>query len=97
LIANARSPSAIDLSYCLCSQSISDTKQLLDLGGNPTVAPSIDPFFFRISWPEDEEEREERGFGGIERVENEALYFHTFCYDRLSYSGVILIFNYGLS
>ena len=32
------------------------TTQLLDLGGNPTIAPSIDPFFFKISWLEDDEE-----------------------------------------
>ena len=42
-------------------------KQLLDLSNNPTVTPSIDPFFFKISWPEDRE------FGGFERLEIEGL------------------------
>lgn len=55
------------------------TKQLLDLAGNPVIAPSIDPFFFKISWREDEEEGEERGFGRFERVEIEGLK-----YERLS-------------
>ncbi|MGF6782144.1 sialidase family protein [Paraburkholderia sp. GAS334] len=49
------------------------TKQLLDLAGNPVIAPSIDPFFFKISWHEDEEEGEERGFGGFERLEIDGL------------------------
>jgi hypothetical protein len=48
------------------------TQQLLDLSGNPTVATSIDPFFFKISWPEEEEEREEHEFG-FARLDIEGL------------------------
>jgi hypothetical protein len=52
------------------------TKQLLDLANNPGIAASIDPFFFKIWWHEEEEEGEERGF---ERLEIEGLK-----YERLS-------------
>ena len=59
------------------------TKQLLDLGGNPTIAPSIDPFFFKISWHEDEEEGEEREFGGFERLEIEGLKYEKLSIKKL--------------
>jgi len=49
------------------------TKQLLDLSNNPTIGASIDPFFFKIAWPEEEEEGEERELRGIERLEIEGL------------------------
>lgn len=43
------------------------TKQLFNLAGTTVIPASIDPFFFKISWPEDEdEEGEERRFGGFE-------------------------------
>ncbi len=45
------------------------TKQLLTLGGAPTVANSIDPFFFHIFWKEEmREEIEERRGAEFERL-----------------------------
>jgi hypothetical protein len=45
------------------------TKQLLTLGGAPTVANSIDPFFFHIFWKDEErEEIEEHGGAEYERL-----------------------------
>ncbi len=35
------------------------TRQLFDITGTMVVAASIDPFFFKVSWPEDEREEEE--------------------------------------
>jgi hypothetical protein len=58
------------------------TKQLLDLANNPVIAPSIDPFFFKISWHE-EEEGEERGFGGFERLEIEGLKYEKLSIHKL--------------
>jgi hypothetical protein len=58
------------------------TKQLLDLAGNPVIASSIDPFFFKISWYE--EEGEERGFGGgFERLEIEGLKYENLSIKKL--------------
>ena len=56
------------------------TKQLLNLAGIAVIPPSIDPFFFEITFEEEEEEEEEeeRGFG-FERLEIEGLR-----YDKLS-------------
>jgi hypothetical protein len=61
------------------------TKQLLDLAGNPVIAASIDPFFFKISWHEveEEEEGEERGFGGFERIEIEGLKYEKLSLKKL--------------
>ena len=47
------------------------TKQLLTLGGAPTVANSIDPFFFHIFWKEEErEEIEEHRGAEFERLKS---------------------------
>jgi hypothetical protein len=60
------------------------TKQLLDLAGNPTILASIDPFFFKISWHEEEEEEgEERGFGGFKRLEIEDLKYEKLSFKKL--------------
>ena len=58
------------------------TKQLLDLAGNPVIVSSIDPFFFKISWHE--EEAEEHGFGGgFERLEIEGLKYQKLSIEKL--------------
>jgi hypothetical protein len=49
------------------------TKQLVDLTNTVVIPASIDPFFFKISWPEEEEKR------GFEWLEIEGL-----TYERLS-------------
>ena len=49
------------------------TKQLLNLAGTGVIAASIDPFFFEISWPEEEEEEEREREFGFERLELEGL------------------------
>jgi hypothetical protein len=54
------------------------TKQLFDLTNTIVISPSIDPFFFEISWPEEEEEIAEREVG-FEEFEIEGLK-----YERLS-------------
>jgi hypothetical protein len=54
------------------------TKQLLDLTNTFAISPSIDPFFFEISWPEEEEEVAEGEFG-FEQLEIEGL-----TYEKLS-------------
>jgi hypothetical protein len=59
------------------------TKQLLDLSNNPTIAPSIDPFFFKISWPEEEEEGEELRLGAFERLEIEGLKYEKLSFKKL--------------
>lgn len=60
------------------------TKQLLDLTGTTVIPASIDPFFFKISWPEEEEEEEEeRGFGGFERLEIEGLKYEKLSIKKL--------------
>jgi hypothetical protein len=48
------------------------TQQLLDLTNTIVIPPSIDPFFFEITFEEKEEEEKERGFG-FERLEIEGL------------------------
>ena len=60
------------------------TKQLLDLTNTVVIANSIDPFFFEISWfdEEDEEEDEESGFG-LERLEIEGLKYEKLSIKRL--------------
>jgi hypothetical protein len=49
------------------------------------IAASIDPFFFKISWHEveEEEEGEERGFGGFERIEIEGLKYEKLSLKKL--------------
>jgi hypothetical protein len=54
------------------------TKQLFDLTNTVVIPSSIDPFFFEISWPEEEEEIAEREFS-FEELEVEGLK-----YERLS-------------
>jgi hypothetical protein len=54
------------------------TKQLFDLTNTIVIPASIDPFFFEISWPEEEEEVAERELG-FEELEIEGLK-----YERLS-------------
>jgi hypothetical protein len=49
------------------------TKQLFDLSGSTVVAPSIDPFFYKIFWPEEEEEHEEAKGLKYERLEIKGL------------------------
>jgi hypothetical protein len=58
------------------------TKQLLNLAGNPVIPPSIDPFFFEITFEEEEEEGEERGFG-FERLEIEGLRYEKLSIKKL--------------
>jgi hypothetical protein len=58
------------------------TKQLLDLASNPGIAPSIDPFFFEISWHEEEGEEHEFG-GGFERLEIEGLKYEKLSIKKL--------------
>jgi hypothetical protein len=48
------------------------TQQLFDLTNTIVILPSIDPFFFEITFEEEEKEEEERGFG-FERLEIEGL------------------------
>jgi hypothetical protein len=59
------------------------TKQLFDLTNTIVIAASIDPFFFKISRHEEEEEGEERGFGGFERIEIEGLKYEKLSLKKL--------------
>jgi hypothetical protein len=60
------------------------TKQLLNLAGIAVIPASIDPFFFEISWlDEEEEEAEERGFG-FERLEIEGLKYEKLSIKKLT-------------
>jgi hypothetical protein len=52
------------------------TKQLFDLTNTVVIGASIDPFFFKISWREEEEEEEGLGFRRLE--------LHGLKYERLS-------------
>jgi hypothetical protein len=60
------------------------TKQLFDLTNTVVIPASIDPFFFKISWHEEEEEEEgeEHGFG-FERLEMEGLKYEKLSIKKL--------------
>ncbi len=60
------------------------TKQLLNLAGIAVIPPSIDPFFFEITFEEEEEEEEEeeRGFA-FERLEIEGLRYEKLSIKKL--------------
>jgi hypothetical protein len=51
------------------------TKQLLDLTGTMAIPASIDPFFFKISHKEEEEEEE--AFGEFERLQIKGLKYES--------------------
>jgi hypothetical protein len=58
------------------------TKQLFDLTNTVVIPASIDPFFFKISWHEEEEQGEEGGFG-FERLEIEGLKYESLSIKKL--------------
>lgn len=63
------------------------TKQLFDLSGVTVVPPSIDPFFYKIYWPEEEEREREEGEGlKYERLEIKGL-----TYERLEIKELRLV------
>jgi hypothetical protein len=57
------------------------TNQLFDLTNTFVIAPSIDPFFFKISWHE--EEGEEEGESGFKRLEIEGLHYEKLSIKKL--------------
>jgi hypothetical protein len=57
------------------------TKQLFDLTNTVVIASSIDPFFFKISWPE--EEGEDGGEFGFQRFEIEGLHYEKLSIKKL--------------
>ena len=63
-------------------------KQLLDLTGTIVIPASIDPFFFKISWHEEEEEGEERGFDEFKRLEVEGLKYESLSIKKLKFERV---------
>jgi hypothetical protein len=58
------------------------TKQLFDLTNTVVIPPSIDPFFFTISWHEEEGEEEEGEFG-FKRLEIEGLHYEKLSIKKL--------------
>ena len=65
------------------------TKQLFDLTGTVVIPASIDPFFFKISWhEEDEEEGEERGFHEFKRLEVEGLKYESLSIKKLKFERI---------
>jgi hypothetical protein len=58
------------------------TKQLFDLTNTIVITASIDPFFFEISWREEEEEVAEREFG-FEQLEIEGLKYEKLSIKKL--------------
>jgi len=60
------------------------TKQLFDLTNTVVIPASIDPFFFKISWHEEEEEGEEAGFG-FKRLEIEGLKYESLSIKKLKF------------
>lgn len=59
------------------------THQLLDLGGS-TVANSIDPFFFHISWPEDKLFKHEESVPESEQIKVKGFRYERIEIDELS-------------
>jgi hypothetical protein len=58
------------------------TKQLFDLTNTVVIPSSIDPFFFTISWHEEEGEEEEGEFG-FKRLEIEGLHYEKLSIKKL--------------
>jgi hypothetical protein len=60
------------------------TKQLFDLTNTVVIPGSIDPFFFKISWHEEEEKEEgEEGGFGFKRLEIEGLKYESLSIKKL--------------
>jgi hypothetical protein len=56
---------------------------LFNVSGTKVISISIDPFFFKISWHEGEEEGEELDLGNFERLEIKGLkYLGVACSSR---------------